>query len=158
MLLVISNLVVIDTLGDGNFLYNAVSIALYGDINQAANLRLASVFIMLEYSFYLRRFLEGIPYGQIVMDTAENYKYQREINFIALSILCDRPLISFAYNCSYPIFVHPTVKILFLYFIAQIIIVAFYRITHSTTIHSTIHTQHSGTLLLNKLYWFIVLE
>jgi hypothetical protein len=100
----ISNLVVLDTLGDGNCFYNAVSLSLFGNQTNSTLLRLANTFIFLEYENFIRRLIENISFERLVEMTASDKAWQREIHIIALSILCNRPVYSFDSNCTYPIF------------------------------------------------------
>jgi hypothetical protein len=80
------NIVVLDTLGDDNCFYNAVSLSLFGNQSNSTILRLAfNTFIFLEYENFIRRFIENISFERLVEMTATDNAWQREIHITALS-------------------------------------------------------------------------
>ena len=65
---------VVQTIGDGNCLYNSISMSIFGNNSMSLNIKLASVFILLEYDEYLKQILDktGAPYTyeKLVQNTA----------------------------------------------------------------------------------------
>ena len=66
----------------------------------ASNIRLCTVFILIEYESYFRNFLTelnpNVSFNNIIIETATNGEWAREIHLCALSILCFRPVFSYA--------------------------------------------------------------
>ncbi len=96
---IVADCVIVNTTGDGNCLFNACSLSLFGNERMAMDIRLCTVFILFEYHNYFKNFLRelnpNVSFEQIIIDTATNGEWAREIHLCALSILCYRPVFSY---------------------------------------------------------------
>ena len=86
---------------DGNCLYNAVSLYLRGIQDDSFRLKLASIFIILEYEVFFRSFIISkgfnFTYENFILNTAKIGVWGNSLNMIALSFLTSR-----AINCFEP--------------------------------------------------------
>ncbi|CAF1012340.1 unnamed protein product [Brachionus calyciflorus] len=84
------------TTGNGDCLYNAISLALVGNELISNDIKLAMVFIFLDYEDYFRKIVESFKYSSSfeskVVDSASLGVYGNEFNMIALSMLFLRPI------------------------------------------------------------------
>ena len=84
------------TTPDGNCLYNAVSLALYGNKSNAGNIKLAMIFIFFEYEEYFRKLsqrFEPAVFETQVINSSTLGVFGNSFNIIALSLLFLRPII-----------------------------------------------------------------
>ena len=91
----------LQTASDGNCLYNAVSLYLRGIENDSFKLKLASIFIILEYEVFFRSFITSkgfnFTYETFIFNTTRIGVWGNSLNMIALSFLTAR-----AINCFEP--------------------------------------------------------
>lgn len=84
------------TTGDGNCLYNAISLALYGNESLSKEIRLRMVFIFLEYEDYFRNVAISFSFSdslEILVEKASTLgDYGSDFNMIALSLLFFCPI------------------------------------------------------------------
>ncbi|CAF1018080.1 unnamed protein product [Brachionus calyciflorus] len=84
------------TTGNGDCLYNAISLALYGNESNSKKIKLSMVFIMFEYEDYFRNLVESFKYSDSfekkVIDASTLGIFGNEFNMIALSLLFLRPI------------------------------------------------------------------
>ena len=98
------NYVPLQTSPDGNCLFNAVSMFLCGNEEENYNLKLASVFIIVEYENFFRTFIINkgfnFSYDSFVSNTAKIGVWGNSLNIIALSFLTSRAINCFESNNS----------------------------------------------------------
>jgi hypothetical protein len=91
------NGVVVHTTGNGNCLYNAVSLSLIGNEKLSNNIKLCTFFMLLEYKAFFQHYCakRGLSYEGLVESTAKEGEYAKDILHMAISLLCMRPFYSF---------------------------------------------------------------
>lgn len=84
------------TTGDGNCLYNAVSLSIFGNEDWSLDIKLCMVFILIENESFFRDLIKKFKYEEsferLVKDSATLEEYGTEFNIIALSLLFLRPI------------------------------------------------------------------
>ncbi len=99
------NCMVVQTLGDGNCLYNSISMSIFGNNSMSLNIKLASVFILLEYDQYFKQILNktGAPYTyeKLVQNTARMDIWGNQFIRTAISIIFNRPVWCLSPNNDY---------------------------------------------------------
>jgi hypothetical protein len=116
--LVPNTLVPVRVSGDGNCLYRAFSVLLFGDEQYHHTLRFLVVSVLIENKKYFESLL-GIkdelntfvqPFRKLVVDVSSDANYGAELEQLAFSIICERPLI--CYSLAHPLefYAHPEVK------------------------------------------------
>ena len=60
------NIVALDTKNDGNFLFHAVSLNLFGSELKSFKIKLASVFLCYVYEIFIKTFLQEYSYRFIL--------------------------------------------------------------------------------------------
>ena len=89
----------ISTSPDGNCLFNAVSINLFGNEIHSFNIKLVSAFILFEYEhffrFYLERFGFHFNFESLILNTIKFGVWGSTIHYLAFSLLLCRPIYSF---------------------------------------------------------------
>ena len=84
---------------DGNCLYNAVSLNLCGIQNENFKLKLASIFITLEYETFYRYFIlrKGYDFSfeDFILQTVRLGEWGNSLNILTLSLLTSRPIFCF---------------------------------------------------------------
>lgn len=85
------------TRGDGNCFYYAISKILFGTDIHFCKIRLAVVFILIEYKVYFKRVLQKSfgpnKYPELIENTAKDKSWANEYILLATSIMINRPLI-----------------------------------------------------------------
>jgi len=85
------NLVVARTTGDGNCLYNSISISLFGNEYYALDLKLCAVFIFFEYENYFKRVLNNInpdlSFDFLIYQTCKLFEFQNNMQMMGLSVV-----------------------------------------------------------------------
>ena len=84
------------TNGDGNCLYRAVSICMFGEDSFYKMIRIATVFILSENFVYFNKIMNGSNTQQLIVNTATDSHFGAEYEHQAISMLCLRPLIIFS--------------------------------------------------------------
>ncbi|CAF1020572.1 unnamed protein product [Brachionus calyciflorus] len=86
----------LQTTGDGNCLYNSLSLALFGNESYSKNIKLCMVFIILEYEEYFRNLVQSFQYAEgyekTVVACSTLGIFGNEFNMVALSLLFLRPI------------------------------------------------------------------
>jgi hypothetical protein len=89
----------LETSSDGNCLFHATSISIYGDQSQSFNLKLCAAFIIYENQDFFKKVFEAdgniitIPY--MVENVIKMDKWQNRNTIIALNIVTLRPIFSY---------------------------------------------------------------
>ena len=101
-----THVVPIATTADGNCLFHAISNSIYGNESMTYKIKIATVFIMLEYEQYFTQVLEQngnpIDFQTLVKQNANLGEWGTDYSMLGLSILLNRPIYSlgrFANNC-----------------------------------------------------------
>ncbi|CAF0913894.1 unnamed protein product [Brachionus calyciflorus] len=86
----------VSTTGDGNCLYNAISLSLCGTEEMSKEIKLGMIFIYFEYEKYFRKVFEksGYEYNyeKMIEKSATMGVFGNEFNMLALSCLFMRPI------------------------------------------------------------------
>ena len=84
------------TTGDGNCLYNAISLVLFGDENKMETVKLSMLFSSFEYETFIRKYLGKFQqsFEQFIEVTTRDKEWGNDDNFIGLSIATLRPIYS----------------------------------------------------------------
>lgn len=84
------------TTGDGNCLYNAVSLSIFGNEDWSLDIKLCMIFILIENESFFRDLIKKFKYEEsferLVEDSATVEEYGTEFNIMALSLLFLRPI------------------------------------------------------------------
>ncbi|RNA05851.1 Chromo domain [Brachionus plicatilis] len=84
------------TTGDGNCLYNAISLSIFGNEDWSLDIKLCMIFILIENENYFRDLIKKFRYEEsferLVEDSATIDEYGTEFNIMALSLLFLRPI------------------------------------------------------------------
>jgi hypothetical protein len=96
------NLIVVQTKGDGNCFYNAISLCLFGSQEYCNIKRLGTAFIFVENEQYMRNLISSF-YGekklnQFLVDISKNYNWANEYEIHAMSIALNRAINVFSVN------------------------------------------------------------
>jgi hypothetical protein len=95
------NCAVIKTTGDGDCLFHAISLSIFGNEERTDDIKICTVFILLEYQKFFTSFLAadyGCSFERLVRKTATKSVWGSSIHLSALSILCLRPIYSYPSN------------------------------------------------------------
>ena len=99
------NYVVLDTTKDGNCLFHAVSLNLFGSELNSFKIKLAAVFICFEYKIFIKTFLKEYNYQftfeTLILNTVKEGVWGSEIHFILLSLLIHRPIHCYSPHSSF---------------------------------------------------------
>ena len=94
-----TNYVGLDTTKDGNCLFHAVSLNLFGSRLYSFKIKLATVFISLEYEEFVKNFLLAYSYRYnfetLILNTVQYGVWGSEIHFLLFSLLLNRPIYIF---------------------------------------------------------------
>jgi hypothetical protein len=96
--------VAVETMGGGNCLYGSVSLNLFGTEKDKHDLRVATVFMLLEYEPYFRwalRLDRASTFEAYVEEQATLGEWGDDIAQEALSVLCCRPIFTHAEDLQY---------------------------------------------------------
>lgn len=101
----------IETEGDGNCLYKAISLSIIGDQNYFSLIKLSVIFILFEYEDYFRNILNHTSpeysFEKLVEDTAQTNSWGNEYTQLAISIVFNRPLNIYIFNSNnQPTYIH----------------------------------------------------
>ena len=89
--------VCLKTTPDGNCLYNAVSLNLFGMEDYWPYIKLAMIFILFEYEPYFREYIREFSeysFEGFIENTAKYGSWGNEINILALSVVSLRPMLT----------------------------------------------------------------
>ena len=90
------------TRGDGNCLYRGVSYFVNGDEDQFPDIKMSSVFILLQYrdlfELILTSNMETETFESFVLRTLAKNAWGTNNNILAISLLFERTLFTFSYN------------------------------------------------------------
>ena len=93
------NYIGLDTTKDGNCLFHAISLNLFGSESYSFKIRLATVFMCFEYESFISRYLKDYGYNYdfeaLVRKTSKFGEWGSEIHFLLFSLLLYRPIYSF---------------------------------------------------------------
>ena len=109
---ILSNSRVVETTADGNCLYNAISISVFGHECHSGYIKMLTAFIIIENPDYFNKALSylnpNLQLSKLIEDTVKHKIWGREIHYIALSILFSRPVYVYCFNnASYHIDCNP---------------------------------------------------
>jgi len=101
----------IETEGDGNCLYKAISLLIIGDQNCFSLIKLSVLFILFEYEEYFRNILNATnpeySFEKLIEDTAQTNSWGNEYTQLAISIVFNRPLNIYIFNSNnQPTYIH----------------------------------------------------
>lgn len=101
---------ILKTNGDGNCLYNAISLILCGNESLFSYIKLSMVFILFEYEDFFKLMFKTFCYNetfkQLVIQSSTLIEYAHEYNITALSLLFLRPI--YVYTSTYSFFTNPS--------------------------------------------------
>ena len=84
------------TTKDGNCLFHAISLNLFGSELYSFHIRLATVFMCFEYEGFIRKYMQDYAYNYdyetLILKTSKFGEWGSEIHFLLLSILLNRPV------------------------------------------------------------------
>ena len=90
------NFVGLFTNSDGNCLFHAVSLNLFGNELNSLKIKLVTAFICFEYEMFIKTFLNEYNYQfdfeALILKTVKDGVWGSEIHFILLSLLLHRPI------------------------------------------------------------------
>ena len=90
------------TTGDGNCLFNSISVIAFGHENEANLLRLVVVFILLNYDLYFKDLLiktaATSTFEEFVVETSKIFNWTNDNVLVAVSIMICRPIYCYTMN------------------------------------------------------------
>ena len=105
------NFIAISTDADGNCLYKAISLLIYGNQDCYIQIKLSVLFILIEYEEYFRNILKvtspEYSFEKLIEDVSQTNSWGNEYTQLAISIVFNRPLNIYLFDKNnQPIYIH----------------------------------------------------